>query len=103
MAFNGSEGSWITATDGGTLTKNYRDSAPSGCKIAQFLGKDKLQDLLDVEGSMGIRIYYGLDNDGKQKVVLVAADANENDIMSLILDTAVPCPSRCSNKNALNS
>lgn len=103
MAFNGSEGSWITSTEGGDLTKNYRDSAPSGCKLAHFLGKDKLQDLLDVEGSMGIRFYYGINSEGKQQLVAVAADANENDIMSLILDAAIPCPSRCSNKNALNS
>ena len=103
MAFTGSEGSWISVQNGATMTTNYRNAAPSTATYAHFFGKDKLQDLINLEGSKGIRFYYGIDNTGKQQLVAVAVDANENDLMSMILDVSIPCPTHCSNKNALNS
>lgn len=101
MAFNGTEGAFITLAAGADMTANYRNN-PNGGKIAHFFGKDKLQDLIDLEGSMGIRFYYGVDDDGKQQLVAVAADANQNDILSLVLDQSKACPTWCSNKNELN-
>jgi hypothetical protein len=40
---------------------------------AYFFGKDKIRELLDYEGSVGIRIYYGvdLDGDGKDDIKMV--------------------------------
>lgn len=102
MAFNGTEGAFIPLTDGATMTANYRD-AGSVNKIAHFFGKEKLLDLINLEGSMGIRFYYGIDNAGQQQLVAVAADANENDITSLVLDMSKPCPTWCGSKNPLNS
>ncbi|MDG1428596.1 MAG: hypothetical protein P8M19_00560 [Crocinitomicaceae bacterium] len=105
MAFNGNEGGTITLADGAAITAAYRGSKLNGGIKGQFLGKKILQDLLDQEGAMGIRIYYGADPDDTsvQKVVLVAADEEENDMLDLVADLALPCPSHCGVSNSLNS
>lgn len=102
MSFNGTEGTIISLNDAAELTANYRRANPSSIK-AFFFGKEKLKDLLDQTDCMGIRIYFGLDEDEKPKLVLVGAESNEDDILDLILDYGEPCPSRCGSSNDLNS
>lgn len=102
MSFNGTEGEAISLETGATYTKNYRDENPDGVQSA-FFGRDLLEALLAQPGSMGIRIYYGLNEDGIQELVLVSADADENDDLNLIVDKSHKCPPRCPKKNALNS
>jgi len=102
MSFNGKEGGAITLKQGAALTAEYRRKNP-GETIAHFFGREILQDLLNQEGCMGIRIYYGLDGDGNKELVLVGADANKNDLTDLVADLSLPCPNMCSEENALNS
>lgn len=49
-----------------------------------FFGKNKLQELLNCEGSIGLRIYYGIDIDGDgkddKKMVIFPVDKNGNDM-----------------------
>ncbi|KAA2242485.1 hypothetical protein F0L74_08045 [Chitinophaga agrisoli] len=51
---------------------------------AYFFGKDKIQELLNCENSVGIRIYYGADLDGDgiddKKMVLYAVDKDGKNI-----------------------
>ncbi len=105
MAFNGKEGGAISLTDGAAMTSAYRGSSLNGGTLGQFLGKDILEQLLAQESAVGIRIYYAADpnEDSVQKVVLVAADAEENDMLDLVVDLAFPCPSKCGASNPLNS
>lgn len=102
MAFDGTEGGAITLNEGAALTKEYRSRNSSAVK-GRFFGKEILRQLLDQEGCMGIRIYYGQDEDGNSELILVGADASENDILDLIADHSVPCPNFCSSANPLNS
>lgn len=102
MSFNGSEGSAISLETAAAITKKYRDENPDGVQSA-FYGREMLEALLAQPGSMGIRVYYGLNEDGSQELVLVSSDAEENDDLSLILDKAHKCPPRCPKKNDLNS
>lgn len=102
MSFDGTEGTFISLSDGAELTGKFRDTYPSQRK-AIFFGKDKLQTLIDQTDAMGIRIYFGMDTDGKMELVLVAADGNENDILERILDCGLSCPTHCSSSNDLNS
>lgn len=102
MAFDGNEGSWISLDDGALLTETYRENNPGKLK-GYFFGKDKLETLLNQSDSMGIRIYYGEDANGTQKMVLVGAKANQDDILDKVLDFGEPCPSQCGNDNVLNS
>lgn len=102
MAFDGTEGGKITLQEGAGLTKGFRLRNPVAIK-ARFFGKDILNQVLDQEGCMGIRIYYGQDENGNNQLVLVGADSDENDMLDLVADTSVPCPNLCSSPNALNS
>lgn len=102
MAFNGKEGGKISLEQGASLTKKYRNANPDARK-GNFYGKDILKQLLEQNGCMGIRMYYGIDDDGNQELVLVAADADENDILDLVVDLSKPCPNRCGSPNVLNS
>lgn len=102
MAFNGSEGGEITLQDGAAMTKEYRRQNPGEIK-GHFFGKDILKDILEQEGCMGIRMYYGIGESGQKELVLVGADASEDDMTELVADLSLPCPGVCGSANALNS
>lgn len=105
MSFTGSEGAFISLQDAAALTARYR-SGQQNPILGQFLGTEKLQDLLKQTGCAGLRIYYGKKTDGTPTIVVVGVDTDENDILGqdpLILDQAAPCPSYCSSSNDLNS
>ncbi len=102
MAFNGTEGGEITLSEGSKMTSNYRDRNPNQT-IAHFFGRDILERILSQENCMGIRMYYGIDDDGKKQIVLVGADEHQNDLTDLVADISHPCPHTCSQANPLNS
>ncbi len=105
MSFNGNEGAVIPLADAAALTKAYKDanSGDPNLILAHFVGINTLKQILDQPGCMGLRTYYALDANGKKKLVLVAADANENDITAVVLDKGVDCPISCGANNTLNS
>ena len=104
MSFNGNEGSAITLTEASDLTANYRATISPGDRIALFVGRNRLLDILNQSGCMGVRIYFGIDKNGEQELVLVGADSDEDDMeKGVIIDHLQACPTRCSKSNALNS
>lgn len=104
MAFNGDEGSVVTLAEASGWTANYRKTIPAGEIIGQFVGKNQLMKILNQKGCMGVRIYYGIGDDGKKNLILVGAGSDENDMTAgVILEYLFPCPPRCSGKNSLNS
>ncbi len=94
MAFNGKEGSQITTAQGATMTAAFRNRFPNNRK-AHFFGKDILNTILAQNGVEGIRFYHGLDANGNMELVIVGADANENDVLTFVGDLAIPCPTQC--------
>ncbi len=103
MSFNGTEGGPITLAQGKALTACYRRACPNTTK-GVFIGKDHINDLLAQTGAKGIRVYFGNDSvTGSNTIVMVAADANENDILDLIIDTGKQSPPYSGNANDLNS
>jgi hypothetical protein len=104
MSFNGSEGAFITLDEGSVMTANYRSTIQSGEVIAQFIGKDLIQDILAQNDCVGIRFYYAVDENGSKNLVCVGVDQNENDLIDgLIADRFNSCPPKCSKRNPLNS
>ena len=104
MAFNGKEGEIVTLSDAAGWTEAYRNTIQQGVRIAHFFGREKLEAILDQEDCMGIRIYHGLDENGKKVLVLVGAKADENDMVDgVIVEKSIACPSKCSQNNRLNS
>lgn len=95
MEFDGTEGGFISMEEAQVLTGNYRRNHEGGV-YAHFFGREKLLELLRLEGAMGIRIYLGQDDDGVSKLVLLAADSSGANIENLILDLSYPCPPTCS-------
>jgi hypothetical protein len=104
MAFNGTEGKIVTLSEASEWTENYRDTIPEGGIKGHFFGKDLLDEILKQPGCMGIRIYYGMEDDGTKNLVLVGADANEEDMEDgVILERSVKCPPNCGGSSQLNS
>lgn len=104
MAFNGTEAKQVTLTEASGWTANFRNSVPSGTTLAHFFGKDHINDILNQAGCMGVRIYNGIDEENQNVLIMVGADANEDDMTNgIIVERAVGCPSRCGNSNPLNS
>jgi hypothetical protein len=44
-----------------------------------------------------------MNDEGVPQLVLVGADAAENDMLDVIVEVGIGCPPRCASKNALNS
>jgi hypothetical protein len=106
MSFTGNEGAFISLSEAAVLTSNYRNSGQPNPILGQFLGAEKLQDLLKQTDCVGLRIYYGKNAQGKPTIVVVGVDRNEDDILTeepLILDQSMPCPPTCGHSNELNS
>ncbi len=101
MSFNGKEGGLISLQDGAAMTARYRSNFPTQIK-ARFFGKDVLEQILGQSGAMGIRMYFAQNANNEMELVICAADANENDMLNMIGDMAMPCPNACSTPNQLN-
>lgn len=98
---------FISLEEGAKITKKYRNTLMAllgGIKGATY-DKDAIQALLDQEECASIRIYLGLSDDliPKPQLVIVAVDANGNDILDLVVDHGDRCPPYCSIDNLLNS
>ena len=103
MSFTGSEDHSITLAEAAIMTKAFRDANP-GKIIANFVGKDAIQAILDQPGCVGIRFYNAVNAAGQNTLVLVGADAAENDMdTGLLANQLKPCPTYCSTANPLNS
>jgi hypothetical protein len=101
MAFTGEENHAINIDDAARLTANFREHT---FVKGGFFGRKAIEDILAQQGCVGIRIYYGQHDDGKPALVLVGADANENDIEGgLFAEDFKPCPPYCGQASRLNS
>lgn len=107
MAFNGTEGTFISLAEGTAMTAKYRNEFLSGNRVrkAVFFGKEKLQAILNQTDCEGIRCYFGAvevsngnDSWSELTLVMVGADSSENDQLGAqhhILDYGSPCPMQC--------
>jgi hypothetical protein len=106
MAFTGNEDHSITFEDAAELTRNYRREMKAGDRKGGYFSQDAIQTLLDQENCVGIRYYYGLDDDDQQVLVLVGVGKDENDLIGaryVCIEASIPCPAQCGADNILNS
>lgn len=95
MKITGKEGGPIDRAQAKRWTANYRANG-RGKTNSHLFGAETVKRLLEQEGCVGMRIYYALNEEGEQKVILVGADAEGNDMTDgEILDFATPCPPEC--------
>ncbi len=71
MAFKGNEDHSITLSAASALTTNYRDASETEAIKGGFFGKSAIQKILDQQECVGIRFYYGQEEDGTSAIVLV--------------------------------
>lgn len=104
MAFTGNEAEEFPLETAAQWTKNYRDSISQGDTRAHFFGKNILEDILAQQGCVGIRVYYALDGNGNKQLIMVGANADEEDLYNgIIAEVSVACPPNCSGNSPLNS
>ena len=104
MEFTGNENHAISLEEASKLTKNYRTSAGSGAILGGYISKDAVSKILDQEGCVGIRYYYGENDSDKPELVLVGVKSSTDDIDDgEIMERAMLCPPYCGTDNDLNS
>jgi len=104
MAYTGNEDFKIDLVDAKVLTRRYRGTMSTTDKSGGYFGKSNLIALLSQDTCVGIRYYYGLDENNVQVLVIVGVDSNQNDLLNgLILERSFPCPTSCGEANELNS
>jgi len=96
------------------MTTLYRANRPVNFPICETFDKDTVTHLLSNPKAASFRIYYGMKEDKSVHAILVAADANGNDILPAgtkdladnggdILEDAFRCPDICPPDSPLNS
>jgi len=98
LRLTGHENHNVTLSYAANLTKNFRvkTGATTTTILAEYFGKDALQQVLDEPGCIGLRIYYGQKDDGTPALVLIGVDQSGNDmIKGFVLENGYPCPPIC--------
>lgn len=103
MMFTGNEDHSISLEDASALTANFRNSAGQGAVLGGYFSKTIIQDLLDQQDCVGLRYYYGKDNDGVPQLVISGVNAAGEDLYNGALgNRSMPCPPYCGPWNPLN-
>lgn len=95
----------ISPTEAAEMTRRHRNQAtvsgvrqPEEGALGGLFTAKAVLDLLSQSGAEYLRYYHARDKDGKRTLVLVAADATGNDLLSSgseVLDQHWPCPPYC--------
>ncbi len=101
MAISPNSGAEISLADAQKLIQNFQAKFPGEIK-ASFVGIDTLNLVLNQEGVMGVRIYYGYNTDSKIiSPVLVGVDQEGRDMTAVLVDELRPCPNDCDTSSPL--
>lgn len=98
------------------MTARYRANRPENFPISETFAIEAITKLMSAEGCQGIRIYYGMKENLEAHAILVAVNAEGEDILPLvgdesvldgsnpvILEDAIRCPPVCPKASVLNS
>lgn len=99
------DGHEITLEEAKVLTAAYRSSATyeANGRIAIAFNKEAIDRLMNKDDVVGLRCYFAHGTDGLLTLVLVAHDAEGNDLTRELAESGNPCPVFCSSENDLNS
>ncbi len=101
---NGNEDHSISLSDAVELTGNFQKQATPEQVIGGYFSREAVLSLLEQEGCIGIRYYYGLDNEGTPHIVLVGVNAEGNDMIDgLLRERSFKCPPFCADPNEINT
>lgn len=105
MAFTGNEGEMIDPEMAQRWIDNYAKSAAPDAPKAEFFGFRRLSELLGQGTAIGVRIYYAKNDNGENRLVLVAVTPEESNIAKIdgskgpgfVLEMGGICPPYCNN------
>ena len=104
MSFTGNEDHSISLLDASALTANYRNTHSASAIKGFYYGKTAISDILAQDDCVGIRIYFGEDDEENPQLVICGVIANEDDLeQGLLAEAGCPCPPFCGIANSLNS
>jgi len=104
ISFTGKEDHSISLEDASNMTRNFQLQAAPNQIIGGFFGKDAVLAIISQDGAVGLRYYYGLDDEGTPHIILIGVNADENDMTDgLLAERALMCPPNCPEINDLNS
>lgn len=101
--FNKQVGSKIDKSKHDKLRSNWKKTKikTQSC----FIGSDAITSLLGASGAVGLRIYFGLDDEGNLQPIFFASDSEGNPIKQPAtltgdgqddgIDASLPCPPYC--------
>ena len=97
-------GEFITLDEASQMTARYRATIQPGETIAYAISKEFIARILNQSDCEGLRIYFGINGQGKQTLVAIGIDELKNDMCDgLIADGMVTCPADCGYSSPLNS
>jgi|TARA_B110000037_G_C16894525_1_gene413593 hypothetical protein len=93
----------ITLQEAETMTHAYQNASQfQDLTIAVCIDNDAYQQVLDQQGCISVRTYFGLDADGKLTIVVVGVDDQGEDMTSgILLNHGYKCPAKCPNNSSL--
>ena len=104
VTFTGKEDHSISLEDASQMTRNYQLQTAPDQIIGGFFGKDAVLAIISQEKAVGLRYYYGLDDEGTPHIILIGVNADGNDMTDgLLAERATKCPPYCPESNDLNS
>lgn len=99
------------------MTKAFRQNQPQGMPLCETFSREAIDRLLATPGCTQIRIYYGIKEARDISAILVAADAEDRDLLPaltgtfnpadeeepIIVDDSFRCPPHCPPSSPLNT
>ncbi|WP_018478954.1 hypothetical protein [Pontibacter roseus] len=103
MKITGKEGGPVDRAIAKRWAARYR-RAGRGAVNCHIFGRERILELLNQEGCMGVKIYYALNEQDEQQLLLVATDVDGNNMEDgLIMDKSSTCPPDCSGSGDLDN
>lgn len=104
MSTNDQMGEFITLDEASQMTARYRNSIQPGETISYTISKEFVARIIAQDNCHGLRIYYGINEDGVKNLVINGTDQLNNDMYDgLIADGMIICPADCFADSPLNS
>lgn len=98
QAFDPARDHRITREEAAGLVRNFHAQAATGAHRATAFNRSAFEQLLAQPGAVGIRIYHARHADGSPTMVMVAVDANGQDLAaadSTFIQNGTDCPPFC--------
>ena len=98
VRITGTENHFITLNEAVRLTSKYRENSPEGAVLAETFGRDAVAAVLAHPRCAGLKIYYGMKDEGTRVLVLIGVDGEGIDLADgAIAENGFLCPPFCDN------